>query len=199
MAHLGFKSIRLMIVLAFLMFFGYGLKAQVNQPDSYIQIKALENGNYLSHRAWLINKNGDTIPYTKFKGKWLLIDYWSSGCVPCIKEFPFLNSNYNKLHPNLVLISAYIGKNKKRWYRDIKKFDLQFPHYYTGTTYKNPFLTLNLRKLGDKSNDSKLLNVTPQYVLISPTGLIVDKNMPKPSSANFKKVLHKYIANTKTD
>ena len=41
-----------------------------------------------------------------FLGKWLVVNYWSDWCPPCIKEMPELESFYNQ-NGNKVLVLAY--------------------------------------------------------------------------------------------
>ena len=43
-----------------------------------------------------VDLNGQHIDLKQFKGKYLLIDFWGSWCVPCRKENPIMVMMYNK-------------------------------------------------------------------------------------------------------
>ncbi|KTC64791.1 thiol-disulfide oxidoreductase ResA [Legionella adelaidensis] len=43
--------------------------------------------------------NGQEIPFSSLKGKWVFINYWASWCQPCLEEIPELNRFY-KQHKN---------------------------------------------------------------------------------------------------
>ena len=42
------------------------------------------------------NINNENVALSKFKGKWLLINFWATWCAPCREEIPDLNNLFNE-------------------------------------------------------------------------------------------------------
>lgn len=78
-----------------------------------------------------IDIEGNVVSLSDFKGKRVLINYWSTWCMPCIKEMPSLvraqeilkDENYIFLFPTTDSLEKINEFNKK------KNFPLQFLHY----------------------------------------------------------------------
>ncbi len=143
--------------------------------------------------AWVINNKQEKISYNQFKGKWLLIDFWSTGCVPCIKEFPALANFYERNKTKIEVIAVSVDKDFKRYKRSAAKYNIKVPHFYAGFTYNNYIFNLNVKVLKTREGAFKFNTLTPQYVLINPLGKIIDKDIPKPSSSDFKTKLDLYL------
>ena len=150
-----------------------------------------KEGVYLDSSSWVINDERDTVSYETFEGKWLVIDYWTAGCRPCLKEFPYMKK-YAEEHgfSNLEIISLNIDQQPSRWEKYSAKYNIGLPDYYSGADLDNPFLAINFKYLEE---EGQLMTSTPQYVLIDPSGKIVDKDLPKPSSKKFDQVLKGYL------
>lgn len=153
-------------------------------------LSGVAEGQYLSQDSWLINQSGDTISFKVFDGKWLIVDYWSYGCRPCIKEFPHVNELYKNIdHEKLEIIGIYVGEDTRKWKKSLNKYPIEFPSFHGGWSASNPLLSINFQ-LNEEGN---ITTITPQYVLIDPDGKIVNKNLPKPSDPLFDSTLYKYI------
>ncbi|MDJ0646854.1 MAG: TlpA disulfide reductase family protein [Flavobacteriaceae bacterium] len=160
------------------------------------KLEQVKEGSILSDRSWLINNNKDTIYFKEFENKWVLIDFWSTGCIPCIKEFPYIEAFYKKHKSRIQVIGVSVDTNYKRFIKGYKKYNLEIPNFFAGGTLTNPFYVLNLKKYIKKENKELISYGTfiPNYVLISPKGIIVDKNIPKPSSLEFSITMNKYLS-----
>lgn len=88
------------------------------------------------------------------RGKYTLIDVWSTSCGPCIREFPHLKKAYKEYHEKgFDIISVnYDGKTEK-WKKILNKYQLPYRHlidyknqaeevFEIGTAYGVPFLLL---------------------------------------------------------
>lgn len=183
--------------LFLLLFLAAFTASACGQSDKVMAIlESVAEGENLPDQAWLINIHGDTVSYPYFQGKWLIIDFWSAGCRPCIEEFPHLDRRYQEIdRSQLEVISIYVGKKPERWQRNLKKYDMDFPAYYGGWSAANPFLALNFKAAEDENGALRISTSTPQYVLIDPQGKIVSKSLPKPSSDQFEQLLtqHKLL------
>lgn len=76
---------------------------------------------------------GRGVTFDKFKGDFLLVNFWSKHCIPCIKELQSLNDFSNKTRSNgirTILVSkAEEWNNMEEQERFLKKFkgqDLEF-------------------------------------------------------------------------
>lgn len=78
-----------------------------------------------------IDVDGNAVSLDGFKGKRVLINYWATWCIPCIKEMPSLvhaqeilkDEGYIFLFPTTDSLEKIIEFNKK------KNFPLKFLHY----------------------------------------------------------------------
>lgn len=139
--------------------------------------------------SYVIDENESKVSYKEFKGKWLLIDFWSTGCGPCIKEFPALAKFYEKNKEKINVIAVSVDNGFKRYKKSAKRYKIGVPHYFGGYTYKNPLFNLNIKTYKKEDGTYKFITTTPQYVLINPEGKIIDKDFPKPSHPDFEEKL----------
>ena len=74
------------------------------------------------------DKDGSLVKLSDFEGKYILIDYWATWCVPCIiKGFPHLKELYAKYKDKgLVVISISIDRerDKQKWFNAIEEHDI---------------------------------------------------------------------------
>ena len=58
----------------------------------------------------LISK--DTVSLKKYRGKYVFIDLWTTGCVPCLKEMPKLKEVYDKIDHSKIEFIGIVGEGK---------------------------------------------------------------------------------------
>jgi len=79
-----------------------------------------------------LDSNGNLVKLSDFEGKYVLIDFWASWCVPCIEGFPHLKELYAKYKDKgLVVISISIDakKDEQKWLNAIEKYNIgEFVH-----------------------------------------------------------------------
>jgi peroxiredoxin len=114
-----------------------------------------------------------------FWGKYLLIDFWASWCVPCRAENPNLVSIFKKFKDkNFTILSVSLDSDKDKWLQAIRKDNL---------------LWTQVSDLKFWDNDvAKQYNVysVPSNLLLDPQGKIIAKNL---RSDEVEKALTEYI------
>ena len=146
-----------------------------------------------SEKAWLVTPEGEKVGFSNFLGDWVLIDFWSYGCAPCVKEFPKLAERAKTYKDRLKVIAVSVDPKFERFSKGVKRYHIEVPHYFAGYTYANPLFNLNIKTAVDKNGRLQFRTETPQYVLIAPTGKIVDKEIAKPSSKDFTEKIAYYL------
>jgi thiol-disulfide isomerase/thioredoxin len=102
--------------------------------------------------------NGKPLALTSLRGKYVILDFWGSWCVWCIKGFPKMKEYYAKYPGKFEILGIDCNDTEEKWKAAVKKHDLPWLHVY------NP-------------KDSKLLEdygVTgfPTKIVIAPDGKI---------------------------
>jgi len=131
--------------------------------------------------------NGDTVSFSSLKGKYVLLDFWASWCVPCRKSFPHVKALYKKYHDKgfEVFCVADNDDNEEPWRKAIKDDGVEaFYHVLRG-----------LKKDGkggfDRSNDVSdlyAIHYLPTKYLIDKDGKIVGKLNDEELDAKLKEI-----------
>lgn len=100
------------------------------------------------------------------KGKWFLIDFWSSWCTPCREQLPALKEIYNLYkNRNFEIIGVSLDKSKSNWIKALDKENLE----WINVIENNEFLGKVAKKYS--------VFAIPSNFLINPSGKIVAKNI----------------------
>lgn len=126
----------------------------------YIQgLTASEIGSRVANFT-LMNEKGKPVQLNQFKGKYLLIDFWASWCVPCRRSFPHWREVYKKYHANknFEILAVSIDENKQAWLQAVAEENNPWPQV-----------------LDNKNLSQRGFAVTsiPHSFLISPDGKIL--------------------------
>jgi len=107
----------------------------------------------------LYDLQGKTHSLSDFKGKYILLDFWSIGCYPCLNSLPELKKLSEKYADSLTIVSLSMDKKKETWANASKEKKINW---------------VNLSdQLGHTGIASKYgVNGIPHFVLISPDGII---------------------------
>jgi peroxiredoxin len=77
--------------------------------------------------------DGREVNLAKMRGKVVLIEFWGTGCVPCVAELPDIKAAYNKYHDQgFEVIGISFDTNKAKLTRFIKDRDLPWPQSFEG-------------------------------------------------------------------
>lgn len=72
---------------------------------------------------------GKLLSLDSFKGKYILIDFWGTWCVPCIQTIPELKVVHTKYKDRLAVISIALERptDRDKWLRAIDKYGMTWP------------------------------------------------------------------------
>ena len=107
----------------------------------------------------LYDVQGGNHHLAEFKGRYILLDFWSSGCGPCIESLPEMEEAAEKYKDTLSIVSISIDP-KKEWEAFVEKKQMK------GNQWNE------LRKAGTGLAMSYRVKGYPHYVLIAPDGKI---------------------------
>lgn len=119
--------------------------------------------------------NGKIIKLSDFRGKsYVLLDFWASWCIPCIKGIPHMKSLYTKYHDKgFEIISISKDESKQDWLSALKKHDIS--HWYQVSSVRDLDRAsqgyIDTENISDKYPTSSI----PRYILIDKAGKIIAK------------------------
>lgn len=112
--------------------------------------------------------NGNPFTLSSLRGKYVLVDFWASWCVPCRAENPNVVKAYNELKGKnfeIVGVSLDYPGSKAVWAAAVKKDGLPWIQVSDLKGWKNEVAVM----YG--------INSVPQNLLIDPQGMIIAKNL----------------------
>jgi len=113
------------------------------------------------------------------KGKYAYIDLWATWCAPCLQEFQYgdeihkLLAQYNNIA--LVYISTDDDKERERWKSSVTHYNLMGYNIMASKSLNED--------IGKKVYNADKVGFIPRYLLLDPDGIIVNDNLPRPSSS----------------
>ena len=152
----------------------------------YEQIKRVSPGQPAIPFS-LPNEEGEIVKMSDFSGKYVLLDFWASWCIPCLDEFPHMKDLYQEYsRDNFEIVAISIEEDSLRWRQTIERFDNPWPQLYGGNSFQQE--TFKAYRGGG----------IPFYILVGPEGNILRYNDVRPSF-NLPGLLDSLITNPETD
>ena len=87
--------------------------------------------------------DGRNVDLSKMRGHVVLVDFWATGCGPCVAQLPRVNDAYNKFHDRgFEVIGISCDDHKDTLMRFLKKSGYPWPQYFDGKSQdSNKFYT----------------------------------------------------------
>lgn len=110
-------------------------------------------------------KNNDSIRFSDFRGRYLLISFYQQSCMDCMLEMDIMQKLYDEHSTDIFLLSVFLDDNFKDFQKFAKNSEYEwnmvyFNHQYDLVKYFN-------------------LSTIPRYILVAPDGKIKRKYLPK--------------------
>ena len=122
----------------------------------------------------LLDTKGKTVKLSDFRGKYTLVDFWASWCVPCREENPNIVKQYNEhKDKNFTILGVSLDNNQAAWLKAIKDDHLAWTH------------VSDLQAWNSKAAELYKVSSIPASFLIGPDGVIVAKNLRGDKLADF--------------
>ena len=113
--------------------------------------------------ATFYDLQGNEHHIAEHKGKYILLDFWSSGCGPCILAFPEMKQVYEKYQDRLAIVSMSTDTDS-RWRKASEEHDITWSNWNEGKGTGGLYAHYRIRGI-------------PYYVLINPEGKIEQRMM----------------------
>jgi len=153
--------------------YGQGVQAELNKPVS------LKTGDKMTDLD-LHDLNGKQFKISDFSGKYILLDFWSLACYPCLMAAPELRDINETYKNDLTIVGISMDVSPKLWEEATKRDSITWNNLSDGK--------------GSYAGASSLYGISgmPTYILINPGDTIVER-WEGFSSGIFKEKLNKYI------
>lgn len=108
--------------------------------------------------------DGRTISLSQFRGKYVLLDFWASWCVPCLAQIPHLKVLFGKYHTRgLDILSISLDQDSIAWRNSVAKEGINI--------WGNMLVNRDLSEYYKNVTDP-----IPSQILIDPEGKIIWKS-----------------------
>ena len=155
-------------------------------------LSALAVGAFIVHTAFFQSRAAPEVVFTSIKGEKLstmdlrgrvvLVNFWATDCVVCVREMPRLAQTYTTYQPKGLELVAVAMRHDP-------------PNYVLDYTEKNrlPFkVALDpMGKLAEAFDDVKL---TPTTIVIDKRGMIVERILGEPDFRKLEKLIEEKLA-----
>ena len=125
---------------------------------------------------------GERVTTGDLRGRVVLVNFWATDCVVCVKEMPRLVTTYNKFHPRGFELIAVAMRHDP-------------PNYVLNYTEKNtlPF-RVALDPMGNLAKAFGDVQLTPTTIVIDKRGNIVARILGEPDFAKLEALIEKKLA-----
>ncbi|MEG2228286.1 MAG: TlpA disulfide reductase family protein [Odoribacter sp.] len=125
------------------------------------------------------NEKDEIVTLSDFKGKYIFIDLWSTGCNPCIGEIPYIKEmEHHFIGKPIVWVSISLDLHNEEWKNFLIKQKMDGIQLLCEKGFKHPFI----QQIG--------LSGIPRFMLLDKTGKVIDYSTIRPSNPILEKELN---------
>lgn len=124
-------------------------------------VAAIAIGSYATEAPnfTLNDLEGKPLALTSLRGKYVILDFWGSWCIWCIRGIPKMKEYYAKYQGKFEILAIDCGDTDEKWREAVKKHELPWLHVY------NPRESNVLKDYG--------IQGFPTKIIVGPDGKIV--------------------------
>ncbi|NII84147.1 MULTISPECIES: TlpA disulfide reductase family protein [unclassified Pedobacter] len=145
--------------------------------DTYLKVGEIIDKGDSFYNFYAFDKDAKQHSLAELSGKYILLDFSTTFCGPCIESIPELKEISQKLNDNLSVVSFSCDAGKETWLKGLNRDQPQWLSLWDG----KGFYGETIIKYG--------VSGYPTFVLINPQGKIVSKWSGYEKGALFKKVI----------
>ena len=120
---------------------------------------------------------------SKYKGKWIYMDFWASWCAPCRALLPLSLKWKEQYAKDIVFIYVSIDENSNQWQKAIKGENLDENYCFLLSKNSDFIITHKIKTI-------------PRYMLFDRNGILIDDNALRPDDSQWSKKIDKIVNTT---
>jgi thiol-disulfide isomerase/thioredoxin len=125
----------------------------------------------------LMQFNGKPFSLDSLRGKTVLIEFWHSGCAPCLDGFAAANELHSRLPNNVEMLYVCADQDSSQGGKVLRKFQVKGIHVHAPGFKHQALVAYQIQSF-------------PSLILIAPDGTIISANAPRPGSKELDELLN---------
>ncbi len=134
--------------------------------EAVIKANLLKTEQAISANDFLLTDlSGKTVSLKSYQGKVLVLSFWATWCVPCVKELEEMKVAYgkHKNNPKIAFAVVSIDKEKESVPVAAKKRNYEFPIFYAGDKTESDYKVEAIPKLFIIDSQGKIRFLKSNY------------------------------------
>ena len=126
------------------------------------------------------DEKGNMVSLSDLRGQYVYLDIWATWCGPCVAEIPKLKELHEEYGEEIAFVSVSVDPKKEDWKGFLKRKELKGYQLYSGKNFDSEIIK------------DYMVQGIPRFVMIDPSGNILDVDAPRPSSEKTEKMMQEW-------